>query len=166
MNRISVLFAMLVSTVSIMAQGNVKGKILDKQSDEALQFVTIRVTDANGKLAGGGMTDVKGLFHVQSLKDGAYTLEVSMMGYKTATRRFQISPDKRTVHYGAIYLSEDQKMLKEVQVTGQRSQMKLQSDTNTRSFVVGWKLCGSTPLSISHVISTPSVSPTMFRVQS
>ena len=131
MNRFSVLFAMLVYTISIMAQGNVKGKILDKQSDEALQFVTIRVTDANGKLAGGGMTDVKGLFHVKSLKDGAYTLEVSMMGYKTATRRFQISPDKRTVHYGAIYLSEDQKMLKEVQVTGQRSQMKLEVDRKT-----------------------------------
>ena len=74
MNRIFVLFAMLACTVSIMAQGNVKGKILDKQSDEALQFVTIRVTDANGKLAGGGMTDVKGAFNIQGLKDGNYTL--------------------------------------------------------------------------------------------
>ena len=35
------------------------------------------------------------------------------------------------IHYNAIYLSEDQKMLKEVQVTGQRSQMKLEVDRKT-----------------------------------
>ena len=53
------------------------------------------------------------------------------MGYKTVNRTFQITPQKRTVHFNAIYLSEDQKMLKEVQVTGQRSQMKLEVDRKT-----------------------------------
>ncbi|WP_288287065.1 TonB-dependent receptor plug domain-containing protein [uncultured Prevotella sp.] len=46
-------------------------------------------------------------------------------------RRFQVTPEKRNIHYNAIYLSEDQKMLKEVQVTGQRSQMKLEVDRKT-----------------------------------
>ena len=131
MKRLFVVATLLACTVSLLAQGVVRGKVLDKQNDEVLQFVNVRVTGADGKLAGGGMTDVKGQFHVQGLKDGSYTLEVSMMGYKSAVRRFQVTPEKRNIHYNAIYLSEDQKMLKEVQVTGQRSQMKLEVDRKT-----------------------------------
>ena len=131
MNRLFLVSALLVCSLGMWAQGVVRGKVLDKQNDEVLQFVTVRVTGADGKLAGGGMTDVKGQFHVQGLKDGAYTLEISLMGYKSAVRRFQVTPEKRNIHYNAIYLSEDQKMLKEVQVTGQRSQMKLEVDRKT-----------------------------------
>lgn len=114
-----------------MAQGTVRGRVLDKQTDEVMQFVNVKVTDAAGKLAGGGMTDAKGQFSVGGLKDGQYTLQVSMVGYKTVTRQFQLSPEKRTQHYNALYISEDAHTLKEVQVTGQRSQMKLEVDRKT-----------------------------------
>ena len=113
------------------AQGTVRGKVMDRQTDEALQFVNVRVTDAQGKVAGGGMTDVKGNFMVKSLKDGQYRLELTFMGYKTVSRQFTIAPEKRAVHYNTIYLSEDTKTLKEVTVTGQRSQMKLEVDRKT-----------------------------------
>ena len=117
--------------LNVQAQGVVRGKVLDKQNDEALQFVTVRLTDSAGKLAGGGMTDVKGAFNIQGLKDGNYTLQISLVGYKDVKRGVQITPQKRTVHFNAIYMAEDQKMLKEVQVTGQRSQMKLEVDRKT-----------------------------------
>ena len=117
--------------LNVQAQGVVRGKVLDKQNDEALQFVTVRLTDSAGKLAGGGMTDVKGAFNIQGLKDGNYTLQISLVGYKDVKRAVQITPQKRTVHFNAIYMAEDQKMLKEVQVTGQRSQMKLEVDRKT-----------------------------------
>ena len=117
--------------LNVQAQGVVRGKVLDKQNDEALQFVTVRLTDSAGKLAGGGMTDVKGAFNFQGLKDGNYTLQLTLMGYKEVKRNVQITPQKRTVHFNALYMAEDQKMLKEVQVTGQRSQMKLEVDRKT-----------------------------------
>lgn len=131
MNRFLLVISFFLCSTVMLAQGNVRGKVLDKQNDEVLQFVSVRVTDADGKLVGGGMTDVKGSFHVQGLKDGSYTLQISLMGYKTVTRRFQITSQKRQVHFNAIYLSEDQTILKEVQVTGQRSQMKLEVDRKT-----------------------------------
>ena len=113
------------------AQGVVRGHIFDKQSDEALQFVNVRVTDGQGQLVGGGMTDIKGQFQVKGLKDGSYKLDISFVGYKGANRSFQITPQKRTVNFSRIYLSEDAHTLKEVQVTGQRSQMKLEVDRKT-----------------------------------
>ena len=125
------LISLVLTAIGVFAQGGVRGKVLDKQTDEAMQFVNVRVTDADGKMVGGGMTDVKGSFHVAGLADGQYTLQLTFVGYKNVTRKFQITPQRRMVHYNAIYLSEDAHTLKEVQVTGQRSQMKLEVDRKT-----------------------------------
>lgn len=122
---------MLCCALAAQSQGVVRGRVMDKQTDEALQFVNVKVTDANGKVAGGAMTDASGAFSIGGLKDGQYRLQLSFVGYKPATRSFQLSPQKRTHHYGAIYLSEDTHTLREVQVTGQRSQMKLEVDRKT-----------------------------------
>ena len=105
---------------------------MDKQRDEALQFVNVKVL-SGGKLVKGGITDATGSFHVNGLPDGQYELQLSFVGYKSLTRQFSISPKKRTVNYPLLYLSEDSHTLKEVQVTGQRSQMKLEVDRKTFS---------------------------------
>ena len=131
MNRFTFLLLMTVTAIGMRAQGIVRGHILDRQTDEVMQFVNIKVTDANGKMVGGAMTDIKGLFQVEGLKDGAYTLQVTFVGYKSVSRKFQITPHQRRVNYNAIYISEDAQTLKEVQVVGQRSQMKLEVDRKT-----------------------------------
>ena len=48
-------FALLLAAVGMLAQGNVRGRIIDKQTDEAMQFVSISVTDAGGKIVGGAI---------------------------------------------------------------------------------------------------------------
>ena len=131
MKRFLFFFSCLLCVVTLQAQGVVKGRVLDKQTDEALQFVNIRVNDAAGKLVKGGMTDVNGHFNFSGLKEGSYQLQVSFVGYKTLTRNFQITPQRRQQNYAALYLAEDTHTLKEVQVTGQRSQMKLEVDRKT-----------------------------------
>ncbi len=124
-------FALLLAAVGMLAQGNVRGRIIDKQTDEAMQFVSISVTDAGGKIVGGAMTDASGAFNIGDLKDGRYTLAVTLVGYKKAKRTFQLTPQHRSHHFNAIYIAEDTRMLGEVQVTGQRSQMKLEVDRKT-----------------------------------
>lgn len=124
---ISTLF-IIIGTVTAFAQGSVKGKVLDKQTDEVMEFVNVVVETPAGKLVKGAITDVGGQFLISGLKDGTYQLQVSFVGYKTLTRQFTISEKNRQQHYNALYISEDAKMLGEVQVTGQRSQMKLEVD--------------------------------------
>jgi hypothetical protein len=41
----------------LMAQGSIKGRALDKQNDEALSFVNVRVDDTSGKMVAGSTTD-------------------------------------------------------------------------------------------------------------
>ncbi len=129
MNRLIIsAVVVFIGTIATFAQGSVKGKVLDKQTDEVMEFVNVVVETPAGKLVKGAITDVSGQFHITGLKDGNYQLQVSFVGYKTLTRQFTLSSKNRQQHYNALYLSEDAKVLGEVQVTGQRSQMKPEVD--------------------------------------
>ena len=63
-----------------------KGKVLDKQNDEVMEFVNVVVQTPAGKLVKGAITDVDGQFNITGLKDGSYQLQVSFVGYKTLLR--------------------------------------------------------------------------------
>ena len=128
MQKLLFSFFATLCVLTATAQGTVKGKVIDKQTDEVLQFVNVVVQTASGKHVKGAITDATGHFNIGGLKDGAYQLQVSFVGYKTLTRKFNVSGGQRSVHFNALYLAEDTKTLREVQVTGQRSQMKLEVD--------------------------------------
>ena len=142
--------------VALMAQGLVKGKVLDKQNSEPLGFVTVKVAvQGSENFVGGGMTDANGNFVVRGLKDGSYTLSLNYMGYKDNTRQFTISPDHREAQFKAVYMSENAKMLSGVTVTGQRATMKLEVDR--KSFDVS-QLISNAGQSASDVLdNVPSI---------
>ena len=112
-----------------LAQGTVKGKVIDSETKEELSFVNIAVSPKGSKdIAGGVATDLSGGFEVNGLKFGTYTLTVSFVGYKTATREFSVSRTSPVAQLRPIQLSEDAQALKEVEITGIRSQMKFEID--------------------------------------
>ena len=127
MKRILLLLGLTICALTVLAQGSVRGKVIDRQTNEALQFVNIRVTQ-DDKLVKGAITDLNGSFNISGLANGNYVLTVSYVGYKDVTRHFSITSDKRHAHFNALFIAEDSKTLKEVTVTGQRSQMKLEVD--------------------------------------
>lgn len=132
MKRFVMLCLVLTATLAAAAQGSVKGKVIDKQSNEVLQFVNIKVNQAKtGKMVKGSVTDAGGAFNITGLAYGDYVLEVSYIGYRSETRKFTLSASHKQSSFPFIYLGEDSQMLKEVRVTGQRSQMKLEVDRKT-----------------------------------
>lgn len=130
MNRLSVCLLLAFYSLAGVAQGNIRGRILDKANSTPLEFVNVVITSKSDsvKIVGSGMSDTEGKFNVQNLADGTYVATFSFMGYKTVTRSFTISPTNRSVSYATIYMAEDAHLLKEVQVTGQRSTMRLEVD--------------------------------------
>jgi outer membrane receptor protein involved in Fe transport len=130
--RIFTLSLMMFAVLAVMAQGMVKGRVLDKANDEALGFVNIAVSPKGSKtIAGGATTDIDGKFSIKNLKNGDYTLTLTFVGYKTVTKEFQISDNHKTVSYAALHMAEDTNVLSEVKVVGQRSAMKLEVDRKT-----------------------------------
>lgn len=156
MNRLILLCIVLAATITAAAQGSVKGKVLDKQSNVALQFVNVKVNNAaTGKMVKGTVTDASGGFNITGLANGSYELVVSYIGYKNTTRKFSITSAKRQQSFPLIYISENNQVLKEVQVTGQRSQMKLEVDRKT--FSVDQMLAGAGGTASDLLENIPSV---------
>ncbi len=132
MKRIVLALCFAVVAIAAAAQGTLKIKVKDKQLNDALPYVSVRVNDAStGQFVRGGITDTEGACLIEGLKYGKYVAVCSYTGYKDVSRTFTITKDDSDKSFPLIYMSEDSKMLKEVQVTGQRSQMKLEVDRKT-----------------------------------
>ncbi|MBQ2435023.1 MAG: TonB-dependent receptor [Bacteroidaceae bacterium] len=114
---------------AVMAQGSVKGKIVDKATGDPVEFVNVVVnTKESNSMSGGAITDEKGHFSIDGLKYGSYVLNISYIGYQNTTREFTLSEHAKHANFKEIAISEDNQVLKEVEITGIRSQMKFEID--------------------------------------
>ena len=122
---------LLVAVIAcVLAQGGaVRGKIVDEKSKEALEFVTVGVSKAGSSdLLKGTVTDIDGNFNIDGLADGSYTLNISFVGYKDLQKNFSINSHARHVNMRTLAIGEESKILNEVQVMGQKAQMKFEID--------------------------------------
>src|ERR1051326_7190491 len=60
-------------------KGTIKGKVTDKRTGESLPSVNVTVKGSYY----GAVTDVEGNFTIANINVGTYTIEVSLLGYKT-----------------------------------------------------------------------------------
>ena len=109
---ISILY-LLLGITSVSAQTTVSGSVANK-AGEALAGSTVLFMQAD-TVAGGTVTDSKGRFELQGLPKGDYECQVSMLGYKSASKKFALTEKTRLPKFE---LEEDATMLGEVTVTG------------------------------------------------
>ncbi len=86
----------LILSLSVFAQdnGNLAGTVTDAKTGEDLPGVNIIVKGTYY----GAATDIDGNFRINNIASGSYTIEVSLIGYKTVQYTgFKILPNK-TVH--------------------------------------------------------------------
>ena len=127
MNRILLTIFLALSTVVMWAQGTVRGRVVEKQTNEGMEFANVRVLQGS-KFIKGAISDSEGSFNISGLSYGNYTLQVTSIGYKEETRQFTLTQKNSRVTYTTLYMSEDAQSIGEVEVRGQRSQMKLEVD--------------------------------------
>lgn len=126
------LFLLVFNAVIALAQGSVKGRVLDKKSNTGLEFINVVIRKTGStKILKGAITDTEGHFIITDVPYGNYTLTASFVGYKDLVKPFEISNTNTNKNFIALYLSEDAKSLDEVVVTAQRSDMKLEVDRKT-----------------------------------
>lgn len=120
--------AFLLTTVSVSAAANITGMVFSKSSSEPIDFATVvLINPETGKpLHSGTMTDEKGMFLIQDAPKGRYILRISMIGNIPQEREIIVADSE--INLGRIELAEDSKLLQEVIVTGQKSQMSVNSE--------------------------------------
>ena len=135
MNKIISFLLLFVLNVAVaLAQGSVKGRVLDKKTNTGLEFINVVIRkEGSDKILKGAITDTEGRFAIPDVPGGNYILTASSIGYKDATRKFSLTETAPNKSFAAIYIAEDAKSLGEVVVTAQRSDMKLEVDRKTFS---------------------------------
>lgn len=127
-----ILFALLlIAPLSLFAQvsGTIRGTIIEDETGDPLPFVTIALTpEGSNAPTAGCSTGEDGSFRLSNIKAGKYTLTASFVGYLDDSRNVSITAGKSNIDLGTIHLKSDRKLLKEVVVTEQRSQMSFEID--------------------------------------
>jgi len=114
--------------VSAAADGNVTGMVFSKDTSEPLDFANVAlVNPATGiPIQLGAMTDEAGAFVIPNVPSGKYILRISTIGSVTQEREIAVGDTE--VNLGRIYLADDVKLLQEVVVVGQKSQMSVNAE--------------------------------------
>ena len=154
MKRI-VLFLVAVFAVMAMDAAVVKGRIVDA-GGSALDFVNVMLTSKSDKSAVyGAISDETGHFEVMNVPAGEYELDITFVGYQTIKRTVSVKSLSEQVALGKLVLREDAKMLGEVEVVGQASQMRF--DIDKKVFNVDQNLAASGASASEMLQGIPSV---------
>jgi len=90
-NYLLVLLSALFSTISngqqitpaVTGTNKISGKVADAGNGQALEYATITlINTVTKKIINGSVTDKKGVFTIQKIKEGTYTIDVEFLGYK------------------------------------------------------------------------------------
>lgn len=126
--RLVFIVAILFYTLTFFAQHSIQSTVIDSKNNLAIEMATVRLLRANDSLlVQGAQTNVKGDFILSKLKSGNYILKISTIGYNDYTKNLTI--DKKDIILKSILLTENVKLLKEVEVKGTAAQMVVKGDT-------------------------------------
>lgn len=108
--------ALLLSvSFCIHSQHSLSGYVIKEKAKTPLEFATVVLYTADSALLKGGITNGKGIFQFDAVRDGHYTLEVRLIGYQTV--RQPVNVCGADTDAGTIVLAETGIGLGEVTVT-------------------------------------------------
>src|SRR5579872_5948590 len=104
-----------------LTTGKITGVVLDSTNNQGVEFATVALLDpATKKPLNGEVCDDKGKFTLAKIPAGNYIVSISFIGYTTKNIKVQLTDKKNEVNLGNITLSQSTKLLKAVEIVGQR----------------------------------------------
>lgn len=101
--KLQALWLALLFTCMSFAQntGTVSGKIIEKNSKNAVPYSNISIKKEN-KTITGGISQENGNFHIKGIPFGNFTIEIESIGFKKTTKTFTLSEDDKNVNLGPL----------------------------------------------------------------
>ena len=103
MHKFLLLALVLVMQCSAFAASVIKGKVVDAQTGEAIDYADVLVTDLNDKVVANAMVN-NGNFTVENVPAGEVLLLVRLMGYDPYVSDKLTLRDGQTIDLGTIRL--------------------------------------------------------------
>jgi outer membrane receptor protein involved in Fe transport len=102
--------------------GHINGHLIDSITNEAIEFASVALLNAEQKIINGAITDESGKFHIEKVKTGKYALEFSFLGYETKkVFNIELTLKKPDLDVGNIFLATDSQILDEIEVVEEAS---------------------------------------------
>lgn len=95
------MFFALLTSVGMLAQNVVKGVVVDSNSENPLQGVSVSIKSLSKTVT----TGVDGSFNLTNISNGNYVVEISFKGYET--QNFPVQLSGKTIDLGTILFYED-----------------------------------------------------------
>ena len=87
----------LTGVLAFAQDGSIKGKVMDKETGEAIPFANI-IAESGGKQFGGATSDFDGYYTIKPLAPGKYDVKVTFVGYQsTLLPDIVVSPDSSII---------------------------------------------------------------------
>lgn len=132
-NRIALTLLFFISVISFSSsqykpdskQINIKGTILEKDTNLPLEYATIVFENTKDNQLTGGVTDFDGNFNF-NVKAGTYNVRFEFISFKTVELKNQTF--KSDKDFGTIYLEPDVSQLSEIELVGEKSTVEIKLD--------------------------------------
>jgi outer membrane receptor protein involved in Fe transport len=108
---------------------SIVGQLIEDSSGQPVEFATVSIfSERDSSLVTGGLTDVNGNFSIES-RAGRLYMVIQFMGYKTVKiSGIALGRENQSYDAGQIKFKQDERLLDEVVVQGERTQMELTLD--------------------------------------
>ena len=125
---ILMMLLLLVSIASFAQERLVSGAIIDRDTKDPVEQVTVQLLKTDSTYVTGAISNEKGLFHLNAPENGKYLLKITSVGYKPTVKRVVIEQDK-DLALGNVVVGADAIMLKGAVVTAMAQKVTLKEDT-------------------------------------
>ncbi len=133
----------------------IQGRILENQSKAPVAYATVMLKDiSTNKVLTGTTSAEDGSFKIETNSTRVY-LEISFIGFKIKKVE-NLNFKSRTVELGDVFIEQDQQLLNEVEVVGEKSQTEFKLDK--RVFNVGKDLSSTGASALEVLNNVPSVN--------
>lgn len=129
-----ILISIYVSAFAQIDNAVVSGMVRHQQSKEPLPYVNVVVTDGDDSFLTGTITNEKGIFTIEDLSTGDYSVKVTFMGFSEKVVPFHVGRLNKFLDLGTILLAETAMELDELTVTATR--IEVSSAMNKQTFSV------------------------------
>ena len=125
---ILMMLLLLVSIASFAQERLVSGAIIDRDTKDPVEQVTVQLLKTDSTYVTGAISNEKGLFHLNAPENGKYLLKITSVGYKPTVKCVVIEQDKNLA-LGNVVVGADAIMLKGAVVTAMAQKVTLKEDT-------------------------------------
>jgi outer membrane receptor protein involved in Fe transport len=144
---------LLISSSNLFAQensGKVKGLVLDKETDEVISEANISIEDFESKKTIKAVSDLKGVFNINHINAGSYTITVKRIGYKSVDKKFTIGHTE--VLDLKIELFPEEINTEKINVTATKTEQTLQQTPSSISIVTSEDIANKNIITFDNVL--------------